>query len=70
MRKIERELRREFAGATVESTNGGHIRLRLENGETVITASTPSDWRTMRNLRAEVKRAMATQQTPTIGEGR
>ena len=59
MRKIEREIRREFSDASVEFTNGGHIRLRLVNGETVITGSTPSDWRTMRKLRSEVRRAMA-----------
>lgn len=42
MRKLERELRREFPFAEVETARSGHLRLRLPNGRMVSTASTLS----------------------------
>ena len=57
-RKIARELRREFPFAVVEATNKAHYRLRLPNGETVFTSSTPSCPFARHNVRADVKRAM------------
>jgi hypothetical protein len=56
MRKHLRELKRTFPSATVETTNGGHYRLRLSNGRVVIVAGSPSDWRFMRNVTASVRR--------------
>lgn len=56
MRKIERELRREFPGAVLEPTGSGHYRLRLPNGRFVIVAASPSSRRFMQNVRATVKR--------------
>jgi hypothetical protein len=60
MTKIQRELKREFPFATVERTRGNHIRIRLPNGRSVITGSTPSCWLAMRKVRAEVRRQMTT----------
>lgn len=60
MRKIEHELKREFPFATIETSNGNHYRLRLPNGHSVYTSSTPSDRRSMRNVRAEVRRRLNT----------
>jgi len=37
-------------------TRGGHMKLRHESGAIVTCASTPSDWRAIRNLRARIKR--------------
>jgi hypothetical protein len=56
MRKLLRDLKREFPSTTIESTSGGHYRLRLDNGHSVIVAGTPSDWRFMRNTAASVRR--------------
>lgn len=38
MRKIERELKREFPDARIEMTKGDHIRIVLANGKSVFTA--------------------------------
>jgi hypothetical protein len=56
MRKIVRELRREFPGADLEPTGGGHYRLRLPNGRFVIVAASPSSRSFMKYVRATVKR--------------
>jgi hypothetical protein len=61
MMKWLREIRHEFGrmGVTVSRTNGGHLRLDLPNGKPIFAASTPSDWRAIRQVRAQVKRALA-----------
>jgi hypothetical protein len=42
----------------IRKTNGRHIRARFDRGPLIFTRSTPSDWRTTRNLRAQAKRAL------------
>jgi hypothetical protein len=55
-----REIRHEFEplGVTVSRTNGGHLRLDLPNGKPIFAASTPSDWRAIRQIRSQVRRAL------------
>lgn len=57
MKKIRRELQKQFPFAVIESTRGGHYRLRLPNGRSVFTAATPSCWRFWRNVRTDVRKA-------------
>lgn len=59
MKKLRRELEKEFPYAVIEMANGGHLRLRLPNGRSVFTSSTPSDRRTLMNLRSEVRRTLS-----------
>jgi hypothetical protein len=58
MRKLERELKREFPDTEIEVTSGGHYRLRLPNGGFVVVASTPSCRRYLRNARRDVRRQL------------
>jgi hypothetical protein len=58
MRKLLRELKREFPWAKVEIANSGHYRLRLPNGKSVFIAATPSCWHFLSHVRADVKRQM------------
>jgi len=58
MRKIIRELRREFPAATVEVAAGNHYRLRLSNGRSVTVSATPGDRRFLQNVRSNVRREM------------
>jgi predicted RNA binding protein YcfA (HicA-like mRNA interferase family) len=44
-------------GWQLEATNGGHVRWIGPNGQTVISACTPSDWRAKKQLEARLKRA-------------
>ena len=40
----------------VEQTNGGHLRWRSPNGGSAIySPRTPSDWRSLRNLKARLR---------------
>jgi hypothetical protein len=57
MKKIYRELQREFPAAKIENANGGHIRLRLPNGRSVFVSATPSCRLFLKNVRGDVKRA-------------
>jgi hypothetical protein len=57
-RRIERDLRRLPHVEQVLRTGGSHYLLLLANGQSVVTGSTPSDWRTLQNLRAQVRRAI------------
>jgi hypothetical protein len=59
MRKIERELRREFPEAEIEITNNSHYRIKLPNGRTVTTSQSPSCPFYLRKVRADVRRAMS-----------
>ena len=56
MRKLLRELKREFPFATIETTGGSHYRIRLPNGRVVIVANTPSCRHFLRHARADVRR--------------
>jgi len=56
MRKLLRELRREFPFAKIEFTKRGHLRLCLPNGKTVLVASTPGCRHHLRHARADVRR--------------
>jgi hypothetical protein len=58
MPKWLRAIRHEFPGITVSRTGGGHYKLVLPNGQPIFTSSTPSDRRTMRNVRSDVRRAL------------
>ena len=54
MTQFVRELER--AGYAVRKTKGGHWVVRVA-GRNVVMPSSPSDWRSMRNARAELRRA-------------
>lgn len=49
-------LEAETAGWAVDFTGSDHIRLRAPNGALAFASKTPSDWRTIHNLRAEMRR--------------
>lgn len=56
--KLWRQLRRQ--GFAVERTHGGHMRIthpRMTGP--VFASSTPSDWHSLRNLQATLRRALA-----------
>lgn len=64
--KISRELNRELAGIdglddyAIETTRGNHLKITMRVGgakRVEYGPSTPSDWRSMHNVRARVKRA-------------
>jgi hypothetical protein len=56
--QVKRFLKRECPDATVEHRRSGHFKLIMPNGKSVIVACSPSDWRAMKNTRAQIKRAM------------
>ena len=57
--------RARTAGWTVSYTGGGHLRLdHPEAAFPVFTSSTPSDWRTAKNLAAQLRRALPAEPTP------
>ena len=58
-RNIEKMLKVEAPGATLTVTGGGHIRIVLPCGAPIFCASTPSDGRAFRNIRAMVRRTHA-----------
>jgi len=49
------ELAQEL-GYQVSRTKGGHLRFGKPGHRTVFSSSTPSDWRTQRNIIAELRR--------------
>jgi hypothetical protein len=57
-RDLARELEALGIEPTITPTSSGHLRINLSNGEVVYTSSTPSDWRSLLNVRAQVRRAM------------
>jgi hypothetical protein len=56
LQRLFRELRRH--GFAVSKTGGGHQRITRTGrpGAAVFTASTPSDWRTIRNLKSNLRK--------------
>jgi hypothetical protein len=58
VRKLVRDLKKEFPSAKIEVTGGGHYRLRLPNGRAVIVAGTPSSRYFLCAARREVRRQM------------
>jgi len=60
---LERQLRPQ--GWAVERTRNGHLRFVGPNDVVVTSSSTPSDTRSMRNLKARLKRSGATFSAPT-----
>ena len=58
MRKLQRELRREFPFAEIETSNGNHFRILLPNGRSVYASSTPSCSSYLHNVRRDVQRQM------------
>jgi hypothetical protein len=67
VRRLERELERIPDVVLVLPTNGNHLKLILRNGKSVFTSSTPGDWRTMKNLQAQVRRFMREPTMPNHG---
>jgi hypothetical protein len=57
MTRRRRDLLRIHGVERVERTRGGHVRLILVNGRTLITSGSPSDWRSTRNTQARVRRS-------------
>lgn len=59
LRDLEK-LAREFCGEVyVEAINNGHYRIALtgpKGTRTVFAPSTPSDWRSMKNMRSQIRR--------------
>jgi hypothetical protein len=47
----------EDAGCEVKPTRNGHVQIKVPGGGIVIAASTASDHRTIKNTRAELRRA-------------
>jgi hypothetical protein len=45
-------------GAVVSYTGSGHIKVKLPNGRSVVTAFSPSDRRAALNIRAHIRRAL------------
>jgi predicted RNA binding protein YcfA (HicA-like mRNA interferase family) len=54
-------------GWSASKTSHGHWRLRHANGSTVVIPSTPGDWRSLHNAKANLKRA---EQRPTKLRGK
>ena len=67
MRKLHRELQREFPYAQITKTRGNHLRLRLPNGQSVFVAATPSCHRYAHNVRRDVKRVLSATKPPHAG---
>jgi len=57
----QRELRSlaRQQGWSVTPTRGGHLRLPKAGAGVVFASSTPSDWRVLTKVRADLKRATA-----------
>jgi hypothetical protein len=60
MRKIERELRKAFPRAQLETTGDNHLRLEFPGGNLVIASNTPGDVHFLNNVRREVRKRMRT----------
>jgi hypothetical protein len=56
--KRRRELAKLPGVLRVEQTGGNHLRLLLANGRQVYASLTPSDWRSVRRTRADVRREL------------
>jgi hypothetical protein len=54
----ERDLRRIAGVERITMTGGNHLRLHLINGARIYTSLTPSDRRVMKQVLAQVKRAL------------
>jgi hypothetical protein len=62
MKKHERELRKLVArhrAQIIRITGSGHVMIRRADGETVTAASTPSDYRALRNIETHLTRKVA-----------
>ena len=66
MHKDLRQLVRQYAehGFRVNRTKGGHLRFDGPNGELVFGASTPSDYRSLKNLKAQLDRVIRSRTEP------
>jgi hypothetical protein len=56
MNQIIKRLEREGLIVDKITTNAGHLRLVLASGACYVSAKTPSDYRGLRNLEADVRR--------------
>ena len=56
MKKNIKQLLKHFKVSEVALTKGNHIRIKI-NGTVIVTGSTPSDGRSLKNLKASLKRA-------------
>jgi len=59
--KLARRLLAEFPRWTVARTSRGHMRLQGPAGKSIFIPGTSSDWRMLRNARAQLRRADKTQ---------
>jgi hypothetical protein len=50
----------DLHGGSVTTTRGNHLRIELPQGGTVYTSSTPSDWRSLKNMQATLRRMSRT----------
>lgn len=66
MRKLVRDLKRMFPGATIEMTHRNHYRLILRNGRVVVVSNSASDRNFMRNVIADVRRQSKTDEGPAL----
>lgn len=46
----------EAAGCEIETTNGGHVRIKTPTEGLVFAPSTPSDYRSLANIRSVLRR--------------
>lgn len=47
----------EKQGCRIEQSKGNHWKIFVPNGSIIVTASTPSDYRSLRNTRARLRKA-------------
>lgn len=59
-RRKVRDVCREFGYRIDGRTGSGHLRLKHRTARVVFTSATPSDHRTFKNLRSELRRALET----------
>jgi hypothetical protein len=59
MRRLERDLKRMLGPGVriVHARRGGHLRIVLQDGQTVVASKTPSCPHALRKVRADVRRA-------------
>ena len=55
--KLIRDLRRDYPAAKITVTGSGHLRIKLPGCPVVFAPKTPSDIRSMLNVKAKLKRA-------------
>lgn len=60
VKKDQQQLQREYEarGWTIERTGNNHLRWKPPGGgQPIFSSATPSEWRSLKNLRARLRRA-------------